>query len=217
MNTPAIMKKGINCWRGCKRTLWLKRLRGRNHNHSFSLITNDCIGGVIYHDLGEQFRSPTVNLWIPNDCFLEFAQNLKYYLSCELKETPDACKPYPVGTVVPMDDAHIPIEVNFVHYPSFEAGYAKWKERSARVDYDRLYYIWHFFDDEHTERIRAFDRWNVRKLAIVHEPMEGLRACEVTGCYNQDPHNGKILDVVEKTGKRYLDEIDYIGFLNEKG
>lgn len=193
------------------------RLRKRNHNHSFSLIANDCVGGVIYHDLGEQFRSPTVNLWIPNAQFLEFAKNLKYYLSCEIKETPDDTKPYPVGTIVPADEAHIPIEVNFMHYPSFEEGYAKWRERSARVNYDELFFIWHFFDDENTERIRAFDRWNVRRLSILHEPIAGIRNYEVANCYNQGPHNGKILDVVATTGKRHLDEIDYIGFLNDKG
>lgn len=217
MEMGTILSKSIHYWKGIKRKIWLKKLHRRNHNHSFSLITNDCVGGVIYHDLGEQFRSPTVNLWIPNAQFLEFAQNLKYYLSCEIKETPDDSKPYPVGTIVPKDDRHLPIEVNFMHYPSFEDGYAKWKKRSARVNYDRLYFIWHFYDDANTERLRMFDRWNVRKLAILHEPIEGVRNFETTNCYNQEPYNGKILAVLEKTGKRYLDEIDYVGFLNGKG
>ena len=141
----SILKKGINYWRRFKRERWLKQLRKKNDNHDFSLITNDCVGGVIYHDLGEQFRSPTVNLWLSNDHFLEFAQNLKYYLSCDIKETPDKTKPYPVGTIIPKDDDHIPVEINFMHYASFDEGYSKWKERSARVNYDRLYFIWHFF------------------------------------------------------------------------
>lgn len=217
MRKSSLIEKGIHYLRRRRRERWLKRLRKENRNHDFSLITNDCVGGVISHDLGEQFRSPTVNLWFPNECFLAFAQDLAYYLSCEIKETPDATKPYPVGTIVPKDDRHIPVVVNFMHYRSFEEACAKWKERSARINYDRLYYIWHFYDDAHTERIIAFDRWNVRKLAILHEPIEGIRDSAVTSCYEQNPYNGKILAVVEKTGKRYLDEIDYIGFLNEKG
>ena len=213
----SILEKGINYWRKQKREKWLKQLRGRNHNHEFSLITNDCVGGVISHDLGEPFRSPTVNLWIPNAHFLEFAQNLNYYLSCEIKETPDESKAYPVGTIIPKDDQHIPIEVNFMHYPSFEEGYAKWKERSARVNYDNLYFIWHYYDEDSIEKLEVFDRWDVRKIAILHEPIEGIQNFEVTNCYDQDPYNGKILEVVEKTGRRYLDEIDYISFLNKKG
>ncbi len=213
----SVFVKGVNYWRRIKRERWLRQLRKRNHNHDFSLITNDCVGGVISHDLGEQFRSPTVNLWLPQDQFLTFAQDLKYYLSCEIRETPDDTKPYPVGTIIPKDEQHIPIQVNFMHYHSFAEGYAKWKERCARVNYDRLYFIWHFFDDDHIEDVRAFERWDVRKLLILHEPIEGVRNCEVTDCYDHDPHNGKILDIIEKTGKRYLDEIDYIGFLNREG
>lgn len=213
----SIVTKGINFWRMLKRERWLKRLRTLNHNHDFSLITNDCVGGVISHDLNEQFRSPTVNLWIPNAHFLEFAQNLEYYLSCEITETTDVSKTYPVGTIVPKDDQHIPIEVNFMHYSSFEEAYGKWKERSARVNYDRLYFIWHYYNEDSTERLKEFDRWDARKLAIVHAPAKGIQHCEVTHCYDTDPYNGKILAVVEKTGKRYLDEIDYIGFLNREG
>ena len=81
--------------------------------------------------------------------------------------------------------------------------------------HDRLYFIWHSYDDVYTDRISAFDHWNVRKFTILHEPIKGIRDYEVTHCYDQDPHNGKVQDVVEKTGKRHLDEIDYIGFLNQ--
>ena len=212
-----ILSKGIHYWSGIKRKIWLKRLRKKNCNHSFSLITNDCIGGVIYHDLGEQFRSPTVNLWIPNDCFLEFIMDLSYYLSCEIKQKQDDSKSYPVGTIVPKDDQHIPIEVNFMHYPSFEEGYSKWRERSTRVNYDRLYFIWHYYDDANLDRLKTFDSWNVRRIAVLHEPIDGIHNYIVTSCYDQNPYNGKILAVLKKTGKRYLDEIDYIGFLNGEG
>lgn len=217
MKKAAVLTKVINYYRKLKRERWLRQLRRKNLNHDFSLITNDCVGGVICHDLGEQFRSPTVNLWIPNNNFLEFAQNLRYYLACEIEENPDASKPYPVGRIVPKDDQHIPIEVNFMHYASYEEAFTKWKERSKRVNFDRLYFIWHYYDEEDDERVKAFDRWEARKLVILHAPIAGIRNSEVTTCYRQDPHNGKILDVIEQTGKRYLDGIDYVGFLNREG
>ena len=217
MNASGFFVKLINFWHRKKREIWLKKLRKKNHNHDFSLISNDCTGGVICHDLGEQFRSPTVNLWIPNEHFAAFSQDLEYYLSCEMIDAPDPSKPYPVGRIVPKDDRHIPIEVNFQHYQSFEEGYAKWRERSARVNYDRLYFVWHFFNDEHLDRILAFDRWPVRRFIILQEPIEGLTHSEVTRGYDQKTNQGTILDVVEKTGKRYLDSVDYIGFLNREG
>lgn len=216
MKSSTLFIKGINYYYRVKRERWLKQLRKRNHNHDFSLISNDCTGGVICHDLGEQFRSPTVNLWIPNPQFLTFAQNLQYYLSCEMRETPDATKTYPVGTIIPKDKDHIPIEVNFEHYPSFAAGYAKWKERSLRVNYDRLYYVWHYFGENADEDVRAFDRWEARKLIILHAPMEGLKSYKAVSCYRSNPYHGKILSVIRETGKRYLDEINYTDFLSMK-
>ena len=206
---------GINHCRQRKRERWLRLLRDKNNNHDFSLISNDCVGGIISHDLGEQFRSPTVNLWIPNEYFLAFAQSLEYYLSCEINEIHDESKLYPVGIIEPKDDQHIPIVVHFVHYQSFKEAYEKWKERSTRVNYNRLYYIWHFYDDLHIERIRAFDRWNVRKLAILHEPLDDIQNCSIVNCYNENPYSGKILSVIGRTGKRYLDDTNYVDFLKQ--
>ena len=36
-------------------------------NQKFTIISNTCVGGVITHNVGEQFRSPTVNLIIYED------------------------------------------------------------------------------------------------------------------------------------------------------
>lgn len=214
MSIQSLFTKCVNFRHKVKRNLWLKQLRKRNHNHSFSLITNNCVGGVICHDLGEQFRSPTVNLWIPNDNFLSFAQNLRYYLSCEIEEIHDKSIPYPVGRIIPKDEQHIPVVVYFQHYASFEEAYAKWKERSKRINYDHLYYIWDYDKSESSEELAAFDRWDARRLVILHEPIGGIRHYQITTCYRNDPKHGKLLKVIERTGKRYLDEIDYLGFLN---
>ena len=39
------------------------RNRKRLKNRSFSLVTNNCIGGIISHDMHLRFLSPTVNLF----------------------------------------------------------------------------------------------------------------------------------------------------------
>ena len=38
-----------------------------------SILTPSCIGGLISHNLGLPFRSPTVNLWMDNHDFVKFA------------------------------------------------------------------------------------------------------------------------------------------------
>ena len=49
-----------------------------------SILTPSCIGGLISHNLGLAFRSPTVNLWMDNHDFVKFACDLQHYLSMEL-------------------------------------------------------------------------------------------------------------------------------------
>lgn len=53
-------------------------------NKKPSIIASNCNGGVIYHDLGLKFYSPTINLFLYPKDYLKFISNLKYYLSLEL-------------------------------------------------------------------------------------------------------------------------------------
>ncbi|MEE1158425.1 MAG: DUF1919 domain-containing protein, partial [Atopobiaceae bacterium] len=77
--------------------------RARLKNHSFSIISNTCIGGVITNSVGEQFRSPTVNLVIYEEEFLTFCEHLADYARCKLVPAdPDlaARMGSPVGTLL---------------------------------------------------------------------------------------------------------------------
>ena len=68
--------------------IWFKVLRFKLHNKDFSLITPNCIGGIIYHRLGVEFKSPTINLLFPDKKqYLKFALKLPQYLSEDLKFT----------------------------------------------------------------------------------------------------------------------------------
>lgn len=49
-----------------------------------SILASNCIGGEIYHDLGLPFNSPTINLWMHQNDFLEFIKNLDFYLAEKL-------------------------------------------------------------------------------------------------------------------------------------
>ena len=60
-------------------------LRRRLKNKDFTILTDTCIGGVIYHELGLQFLSPTINLWMHDKDFYKFVNNLGYYLALPLK------------------------------------------------------------------------------------------------------------------------------------
>ena len=91
----------------------------------------------MYHDLGERFLSPTINLYIRPHDFVRFMENLQYYLNeCDFVEMKDIEESlgYPVGR---LDD----ILVFFKHYKSFNEAVEKWNERKDRIDHDNLFVI----------------------------------------------------------------------------
>lgn len=57
-----------------------KKYRRRLKNKDFTILCSNCIGGEIYNLLGEQFLSPTINMWQDQSDFIKFALNPQYYL-----------------------------------------------------------------------------------------------------------------------------------------
>ena len=55
-------------------------------NSDFTIISSNCLGGVISHKLGLKFMSPTVNLFIEPSSFVKFCKNLTYYFEQPLVE-----------------------------------------------------------------------------------------------------------------------------------
>ncbi len=101
----------------------------------FSLFSNNCMGGVFYHDAGRQFNSPTINMAIDGEDFIKFLERPRYYAGIEdfvFVHYPDLA--YPVAR---LDD----IEIRFVHYHSQEECMEKWISRSSRIDWDNIFIV----------------------------------------------------------------------------
>ena len=121
-------------------------------NKDFSIISNNCTGGIIYHDLGLKFLSPTINLVIPMKEYVIFLQDLKGNLEKSLVD----CNFLYKGQVKNCPVAEIKdtgIHIIGVHYKSFDELNKSWNTRKQRVNYDNLYVIGQFIDgcDDETE------------------------------------------------------------------
>lgn len=106
------IKKIKQKYRSILRSSRDKENRNRLRNENITIISANCVGGVIYHDLGLKFNSPTVNLYFNASDYVKFVSNLTYYLQCELKEI-DSEFDYPCalcGDIV----------LHMVHYQNFE-------------------------------------------------------------------------------------------------
>lgn len=184
-----------------------KRLTNKN----FTVLCNNCVGGVILHELGERFNSPTVNLFFKAEDYLKFLENLDYYLKQALVEV-ESEKNYPVAK---LDD----ITIYFMHYSSFDEAKTTWQKRVARINKNNLYVIF-VQQSGCTERVlEEFDKLPYKhKLALTSEPMPEIKCSYCIPGTAQS--NGEVMDLCKYegkfTGKRWIDEYDYVGFLNKK-
>lgn len=205
-----------NCLNRENAAFHTRSLRRRLTNTNVTIISNNCIAGVMYHDLGLRFNSPTINLAIKGEDYLNFCRDLEYYLNCTLEEAERTT--YPVGILKACDDAHKDVQLNFIHYKSFMEAKQKWEERKKRVRMDNIYYIWEFYDDCYdTELLEEWLELPMKhKAALTHKNFPEYKDTFYVDCYKGREDTGKILKYRGISGKRYLDSFDYVAFLNEE-
>lgn len=100
----------------------------------FTIFSNNCLGGVFYHDAGRQFTSPTINTAFDGEDFIKFLERPHHYFSSVMKFIKWPGHNYPIARI---DD----IEVRFVHYKSNEECEKKWHERAERIVWDNIFIV----------------------------------------------------------------------------
>ncbi len=197
---------------------YLKSVMSKNTNQNPTIISNNCIAGVIYHNLGLKFYSPTINLFFKPAEYIEFIKNLKYYSTCDVVEVEDNDHPFPVGKIVAKDNNHMDIYLYFQHYKDFSTARDKWLERYARINYDNIYYIMEFYHTTYDNSLmKEFDQFDQGKkhILITHKKFENIKNSAIVTCYDENEKPlGKLLQFDGLTGKRFLEEFDYVSFIN---
>ena len=191
-----------------------KGYRRRYTNHDVSIISMNCTGGILYHDLGLQFMSPTVNLYMRAEDFIKFCENLKHYLSIDdMAECKDpgfiGDRKYPVAY---LDD----IVLYLVHYKSVEEAQNKWNERKQRVNFDKIVILDNDREGMTPELMERFEKLPYRKVMFTHKPINGSSDCiQYLPGYENEDCVGIITDGSGWTGLRPIDQFDWVNFLNQ--
>lgn len=190
------------------RNLRNKCMRKKLKNNP-SIITNHCVGGIISHDLGLKFLSPTVNLKILPDDFVKFVKNLKEYLELDFVLV-ESGLPYPVGRLKD-------IMVYFVHYKSFDEAVKKWNERKKRIDFNNIRIIMTVRDGAKSETLKEFDALPYKKVVFDDYAHPEIKSAVHVHRRGAKPLGDVyISDIVTITGKRAFEVngFDMIEFLN---
>lgn len=179
--------------------------RCRLKNKDVTIISSNCIAGVMYHDLKLQFKSPTINLFFDADNFLRYVDNLKYYNSCELVEV-DGDQSYPVGKIQD-------VQIHFLHYNSFDKAKECWEKRKKRINYKNLAVIMTDQEREGTsDAIERFNNISYPKIYLTNKHLNYDWSVYIPGFDGKDGLGNTI--EYAKYGKRYYEYFDYIAFLN---
>lgn len=181
-------------------------------NRTPTILCNNCVAGIIYHELGLEFKSPTINLYINKHDFIKFINNLDEYSKSPLIQDFSSTEKFPVGILQNKQLGNI--SINFMHYSSFQEAKEKWIRRFKRIQKNNIYIILDIGPIVDKNILKQFHKLPFKnKIALVPCNINDIN-CYGISCYNENWHPGQILEYNKKTGKRYLHEWNYVKFLN---
>ena len=119
-------------------------------NTNFTIISNNCWGGMIYESYNLPKESPTVGMFFMAKDYIEFLSDLKGYVGGKLtfikaensrwKDKSQLSEDrrfgtYPIGVLSNVINT---IEIFFLHYHSEKEAREKWNRRIKRINWDKL-------------------------------------------------------------------------------
>lgn len=128
MISKLAIKQGLN--KKIFEPLLHSRMRKKYADSPISFISSNCMGGVLSHDLGMQFCSPTVNLWMSASDYIKLIENMDYYFS-QTFENGNQGEDYPIGRLGDL-------KLHCIHYHTFEEAKEKWDARTMRINKNRI-------------------------------------------------------------------------------
>lgn len=166
-----IMKMPAEIMHKAYRFSWRCLQRARFDDKRICIISQNCIGGVIYHDLGLEFTSSFINCLVRGADMMRLCSDPERYMSAvPVIERYDESPAYPRHPVIRVDD----VEEHFPHTDSGDRALAAWERRVNRIhDYDDLEKViiatsWDL--DENPALIDALRSLPLKKVVFTDKP-----------------------------------------------
>ena len=175
-----------------------------------SVISANCVGAFILHDLNQPFNSPFVNLYLDPSDFVRYLQNIEFYQAqpLQFKQTD---KPYPVGMLSDL-------EVHFMHYHSEQEAKEKWEARSLRLDFDNLFIMMTDKDGgkgAKYEDPQAFDNYLIRTKWSLPIALSSLNPLSTLKALKTKTKWVDLFTFSGWNGEKYYDQFDYVSWFNQ--
>lgn len=163
----------------------------RIKNKEFTIISNNCWGGVFYERNNLKYLTPTVGLMLYADDYIKFIYNIKEYLNKELQFINIEQSKYknylkkinyqaPIGV---LGD----IEIIFMHYKTEEEAKEKWDSRKGRINWNRIIYKFsdaNLCNYKHLQKFQEFEAKN--KICFTTMKYEDIESIPIKKYYNRE-------------------------------
>lgn len=159
-------------------------------NSNVSILSNTCLGGMVYNELGLKILSPTIKTYCPyypGKDFLEFAEHYEYYLEMEMEEYGEQDK-YVAGTqgkelFVPKGIIGDKVIWQFPHAKNAREAVTKWNERAKRVNLSNIVVLMALHNDD--EAYQFAELKVEKKLGVYYKDL-GLDDVIYCPVWNED-------------------------------
>lgn len=186
-----------------------KKLKNKN----FSIISNNCFGGIIYRNNHLLYNSPTCGLFFMAPEYIKFIYNIRKYINdVEIEEVKIENSKYfqylkeknYTGIIGKIDD----IEICFLHYTDIKEVNEKWNRRSKRINWNNIIYK---FNDQNLctyKELKEFDDFKAKnKICFTAKKYKDLNTIQLK---KYEKYEYVLSDTRPKDYKEELDIYDYI-------
>lgn len=136
-------------------------------------------------------------------------ENLPWYMEQEIVEVKEKAG-CPIGM---LGD----VRIGFIHYDTFEEAVQKWEERKKRINWDNLFIVGTEKCGCDLKTIKKFDQLPYKnKVIFTHIPYQEIESAYYIKGFEEEEEMGVLTNYKDMFLKRrYLDDFDYVSFLNE--
>lgn len=186
----------------------------------FTIIANNCWGGVCYEYYGLPKQSSTVGTYFFAEDYINFIENFEDLISRDI-EIIQASKSRHYAELLARGEENVPVgklaenvEIVFLHYKDPILAKDKWNRRIKRINLNNLIFKFSYMNNCTPELIKKFDSMNLtgKKIAFVRTEQEA----KSLGCGVYYPGYEKDEQISNDTfyWNRYF---DVSAFLNGRG
>lgn len=158
--------------------------RAKLERTDFTIISNNCWAGSVYRRYGLPYLSPTAGLYFFADDFVRFASALRHYTSAPLEfinaaESRHADQLAAKGEMGKMVGRADDVEIVFLHYPTKEEAFEKWRRRCNRINWNNLFIKFSEMNGCTETDLEAFDAISFKnKICFTADP-QPLLECAI--------------------------------------